>query len=92
MHLFLPFFSGVMTMVESNGWRTIDSASRCACLRCQAMEIGVGVKYYAVGDTAGLDSYFPSANIYPQELLEEEGEPQGITMDRCPDQDRPPVV
>jgi hypothetical protein len=56
------------------------------------METEVGVKYYAVGDTAELDSYFPSANIYHQELLEEEGEPQGITMDRCPDQDRPPVV
>ena len=25
----------------------------------------IGVKYYAVGGTAGLDSYFPSANIYP---------------------------
>ena len=42
------------------------------------------------GKHSRLDSYFPSANIYPHELLEE-GEPQGITIDRCPDQDRPPV-
>lgn len=53
-----------------------------------SVEIRVGVKYHAVRDTSGLDSYFPSANIYSQELLGEEGEPQGITMDRCPDQDR----
>ena len=54
-------------------------------------EIGVGVQYDAMGDTSGLNPYFSSASIYPQELVEE-GEPQGIMMDRCPDQDRLPVV